>query len=232
MSINVYWACCEDQWMMAESPDSVMTLFYEKKLYDKVNPNNQINFCPAFKDNLINVFTMRSIYDYEFSLNSDGSVDTDYYNQDFFNKHVVIRSLEHRLFSFIQSYVFFTDEPSLDVTICEFPYLEDNNITQRCIPLPGRFNIGKWFRPSEFAFYLKKDYNNFVIKKEEIFGYIRFHTDKKINFIQFRYNSKLEELKNDGFSINFFRYMKTMENYYRAFKNKKLILKEIKENII
>jgi hypothetical protein len=232
MSINVYWACCENQWMLARPPDPVTNLFYEKKLYDKNNPNNQINFCPAFQKNLTNVFTMRSIYDYELSIDDTGSIHSSYYNQEFFDNHVVIRSPEHRLFSFIQSYVFFTDRSSLEATICEFPYLEDNNITKRCIPLSGKFDIGRWFRPSEFAFYLKKDYDSFIIKRDEVFGYIRFHTNEKINFIQFRYNSKLEELKNDGFSINFFRYMKTMENYYKSFKNKKLILKEIKENII
>ena len=37
---------------------------------------------------------------------------------------------------------------------------------------------------------------------------------------------------NDGFKLNFHGYLKSLENYYRAFKNKKLILKEIKDNLL
>lgn len=54
---------------------------------------------------------------------------------------------------------------------------------------------------------------------------------KPINFIQFRYNSKLSEYNRDGFQLTK-NPLKSLVNYYNSFKNKKLILKEIEENLI
>lgn len=231
MTINVYWACTEDQWMLAKQPEPIAPLFYEKQLYENHNLDMNMNACPAFRDHMQNVFTLRSLYDYEFEVGPQG-VRSTVYNQEFFNKHMIVRSVEKKCFSFIQNYVFFTDAPSLEATIGEFPFMEDNNITQRCIPLTGRFDIGKWFRPSEFAFFLRKDFNTFKIERDEIYSYVRFHTTEKINFIQFRWSENLERYKRDCININFFKYMKTLENFYKNFRHKKLILNEIKNNLL
>jgi hypothetical protein len=145
---------------------------------------------------------------------------------------VVVRSLEKKFFSFQTKYIFFTEEPSLNVTFYEYPFLEDNNITTRCIPVAGQYDIGRWFRNTEFAFYLKKDYNEFKINRNEIYSYIRFHTDKKIVFKQFRFNDTLKSYTEDSFALTFGHYFKTLTEFYNCFKNKKLILKEIKKNLI
>jgi hypothetical protein len=231
MTINVYWACAEDQWMLAEKPDPVSSWFYKKGLSDKNEPSSCINYCPAFNSNLNNLFALRSLYDYEFTADQS-SISTPMYDQKFFEDHVYVRSLEKKFFSFRNRYIFFTDEPSLETTFYEYPFLEDNNITRACMPVAGKFDIGKWFRNTEFAFYLKNNNNTFKIERKEIYSYIRFHTTEKINFIQFRYTDKLDKYNLDGFSLNFNGYLKTLENYYKMFKNKRLILKEIKEHVV
>ena len=55
MSINVYWACVEDEWMRAESPEKVSKRFYERGIKDKdfLNPA-AINYCPSFNTELKN----------------------------------------------------------------------------------------------------------------------------------------------------------------------------------
>lgn len=231
MSINVYWACLEDQWQFASEPESVSSVFYKKGLYDKSNPNTCINYCPSFNKNLNNLYALRSLYDYEFTIGND-EVKTPFYDKEFFDSHVTIRDFNNKFCSFKTKFIFFTDAPSLNVTFYEFPFLEDNNITQRCMPVSGQFDIGKWFRNSEFAFYLKDGYDTFKVERNEIFSYIRFHTDEKIVFKQFRMTEKLREYNNDGFKLNFYGYLKTLENYYRSFRLKKLVLKEIEENLL
>lgn len=232
MAINVYWACLENQWMLANEPDSVSQVFYEKKLYDKNDPQLMLNACPAFNKNFTNLFALRSLYDYEFTIEPDGHIHTKYYDQKFFEDHVVVRSAEKRMFSFCNRFIFFTDAPSLNATFYEYPYLEDNNITERCMMVTGQHDIGKWFRNTEWAFWLKKNYNTFKIERNEIYSYVRFHTDQKIKFKQFKWTDKCKEYNNDGFGLNFYGYMKTMENFYKNFRTKKLILKEIKENLL
>ena len=230
MAINVYWACLEDIWMLADPPESVSDIFYKKYNFNRSEPTSLINYCPAFNDNLQNLFALKSIYDYNFKIENN-NVTSDLYDQKFFNDHVTVRSVINKFFSFKNKYIFFTDEPSLKVTFYEYPYLEDNNITQRCIIPSGIYDIGKWFRNTEFSFILKKEFNEFLIQKNEIYSYMRIHSTEQINFIQFRYNEKLNGYNNDGFNLTK-NPLATLKNYYKCFKNKRLILEEIRNNII
>jgi hypothetical protein len=230
MTINVYWACIEKEWMLASPPESVASIFYKKNLIDENNRSSQINYCPAFNDNLKNVFAIKSLYNYEFYM-TNGSLRSNDYDQEFYDDHVLIRSYEKKFFSFKNSYIFFTDEPSLKATFYEFPFLEDNNITQRCIPVAGQFDIGKWFRGTEFAFYLKQGHESFKIEQGEVYSYVRFHTDQKINFIEFQYSDKLKKYNQERYeAISKVPRLKKLENYYRMLRHKRLIIKEIKEN--
>ena len=232
MSINVYWTSLEKEWMLATPPESVISTFHKKNFIDPDNPISHIHYCPAFNDNFRNVFTMKSLYNYEFFLDN-GKLNSKDYDQEFYDDHVLIRSYEKKFFSFKNSYLFFTDEPSLNVTFYEYPCFEDNNITQRCIPVAGQFDIGRWFRGTEFAFYLKHPHQSFKIEQNEVYSYIRLHTNKKINFIEFNYSDKLKEFNQQRFeAITKISRLKKLENYYKMLRHKKLILKEIKENVL
>lgn len=229
-TINVFWSCLEPEWMRAEEPAAVLPEFIRN---DKML-ETRIPQCPAFRNELYNVFGIKSIYDYEFSVNTEaGEVSTTTYDQKFYNRHVIVRSMKERTFTFSQEMVFFTDEPSLIMSGDLFPYLEDNNITERCIVYPGQFDIGRWYRPVEFAFKLKDRYDTFKIEAGEIYQYIRFHTDNNIKFIQFRETPKLNQMLKD---ITETRSNKkgifSLDYYYERFKLKKLIMKEIKENLL
>jgi hypothetical protein len=234
MAINVYWASTEKEWMLANEPEAISSVFYKKDLTDPNNEYSMVNYCPSFNSNLKNLYALRSLYDYSFYIDEvTKTIRSDDLNQEFFDDHVLTRSYEKKFFSFRNAYCFFTDAPSLLTTFYEYPYLEDNNITQRCIPVAGQFDIGKYFRGTEFAFYIKKDYNSFKIERGEIYSYIRFHTTEQINFIQFRFTDKLRQMDKERFAaIALNLKLKSLEKYYNMFRHKKLILKEIKENII
>jgi hypothetical protein len=114
------------------------------------------------------------------------------------------------------------------------PYMEQNVITERCITIPGTFNIGKWFRSIEFAFFLKKDFDTFEIKEEDIYQYIKFHTDEKIIFKQFKTTETIFNYLEDTNNAKASRLLKprSLNDYYVFFSNKKNIIKEIKKNLI
>ena len=114
------------------------------------------------------------------------------------------------------------------------PFLEDNEINKRCLCVPGTFDIGKWFRTTEFAFYFKENENEFKIKEGDKFMYIKFHTDKKINFKQFRSSEKIEQYSKDILNAKKYRIpkLRDLNEYYSMMKNKKNILEEIKNNLI
>ena len=235
MSITIYWACIEDEWLRAKRPEPVYKNFI-KNINDKTTT---VEFCPAIKDYAKNIFSMKSIYDYNFKIDSTDNINSinlksDMHDQLFFNKHIIIRSAPDKFFSFSQHFVFFTEESSLKMSAGIFPYLEDNDITKKCKIIPGTYDIGKWFRAIEFAFFLKSEYQEFNIKENEIYQYIKFETDKKIIFKQFRANENIKKYLSDIIGSKNSRILKNrlLENYYLMFNHKKQIIKEIKNNLI
>lgn len=231
MTITVYWACYEPEWMRAKEPEPV----YQNFSRDKKNLDTQISLCPSVKDYMSNTFLMKSIYDYEFEVREgmDGAW-TNTYNQEFYDNHVMVRSRENKLFSFLQKTIFFTEEDSLMMSGGIFPYLEDNNITQNCITIPGKFDIGKWFRMMDFAFFLRDGHDKFIIKSDEVYQYVHFDTNEKIVFKQFRMNETLHSYAKDILRSKDFKAKKVtaLKDHYSLMKHKKSIIKEIKNNII
>ena len=231
MSITVYWACTEKEWMRAIEPESIYRDF-TKNIKDKTT---HMENCPSIRDYMKNTFSIKSLYSYNFQISDDKQrAFSNLYDQKFFDEHVIVRSTIHKLFSFSQSFCFFTEKESLNMSAGIFPYLEDNDITKKCIPIPGTFDIGRWFRATDFAFYLKNDYNNFQIKEKDIFQYIKFDTEEKIIFKQFKINEKIENYLRDTSNAKENRDIKLrlLKNYYLMMKNKKNIINEIKNNLV
>ena len=114
------------------------------------------------------------------------------------------------------------------------PFLMDNFISNNTICIPGKFDIGKWFRSIDIAFYLKDGHNNFKIKENEPLNYIKFDTDKKIIFKQFMMDTNVEKYLIPVLKSKSNRKSKprSLYEYYNMFKNKKKIIKEIKNNLI
>jgi hypothetical protein len=115
-----------------------------------------------------------------------------------------------------------------------FPYLEDNNITQNCITIPGKFDIGKWFRMMDFAFFLRDGHDKFIIKSDEIYQYVHFDTNEKIVFKQFRMDETLHSYAKDILRSKDFKAKKVtaLKDHYSLMKHKKSIIKQIKDNLI
>lgn len=232
MAINVYWGCAEAEWVRAQEPDPVKKTFYKSFKADPKKNLTALGRCPAFNDYLTNLYALRSIYSFEFSLTESG-VTSDLYDQKFFDTHVVVRSIPDKFFTFQQRYIFFTDAPSLLMSSGEFPIYEDNNVTQRCKTLPGTFDIGKWYRNIEFPFFLREDVDVFKIEEKEVYSYLKFHTEEKIKFIQFKVTPELIAFIEDNRGIaRYTRRIFSMQDFYDGFKQKDKILKAIKENVL
>ena len=232
MSINVYWASLEKEWMLAQEPESIAKSFFSNGWsFDKKEKHTMLVNCPTVTNSLKNIYGIKSLYNYSFSINNE-SIVSDMYDQEFFDYHLFVRSTKNRMFSFYQKYVFFTEEDSLLTTFNISPFLEENKVSSDCIMPQGVYDIGKWFRNTEFVFYLRKDVNSFNIQKDDIYSYVKFHTDEKINFVQFKYTEEVDSYRKDGFALNAIPSLKKMDLFYKNFRNKKLIMREIKNNLL
>ncbi len=231
MTINVYWTCLEDEWMMAKEPVSMRKKFFSIKPPDNNNILRQTSICPAINNSFKNLYGISSIYDYQFDI-IDNNVYSPMYNQEFMHKHLVIRDIEQKFFSFHQKYIFFTDEKSLLLTSSMFPFMEDHELSKSSWPVPGTFDIGKWFRSIEFPFYLREDCNSFKLSREDIMFYIQFHTQERIKFIKFVPTEKIFFFINSCVkSAQGKKRPDSMQYYYNSFYYQKNIIKEIKNNI-
>jgi hypothetical protein len=231
MSIIVYWSCLEDEWMRAGPPQPVL-----KKIYENFSSNdsNMSNFlsCPSVKNEFKNMFSLHSLYDYEFTIKNN-EIASSYYDEKFFNKHVLLRSKEKRFFSFLQKFIFFTDADSLITEFYLNPTFENNSVNKTCIPLSGSFDIGKWFRHIEYPFFLREGYDTFSISEGDAYCYIKFNTEEKIIFKQFIFTEKIKQYMDSTMSIpNYRKPMIKLSNYYNKFNIKNKVLHEIKLNLI
>ena len=233
MAITVYWACLEEEWIKATEPEPVLKRFYSRNIKSKnFFDKSAINYCPVFNESLQNVYAIKSIYDYSFKIQGEECF-SDKHDQNFFDKHIIARSIKEKFFSFKIKYVFFTEEDSLEINAYQHPIFEENEIAKRCMIIPGSFNIGKYFRNLEFAFILKKEFNEFIVKDEDVLYYLQFNTKEKINFKQFKMNNDLQEMIDSGRKANFFSNKKVkIQHFYDKFKGKKYILDKIKENLL
>jgi hypothetical protein len=223
---TVYWACLEKEWMRAPEPTPVLSKFLTN------TEDSPTKTCPAIKKSLNNIFELKSIYDYSFTITEDSIVSRDF-DQAFYERFIKVRSFEERLFSFVYRIIFFTEEDSLQITGNLMPYMENNHITERCILVPGEYDIGKWFRPVEFAFFLKPQFDTFTINSGEVYQYVQFHTENKINLKQFKLSPELAKYLTDvDASRDYRRATSNLKYFYDTFKLKKQIVKEIKENLI
>lgn len=235
MTINIYWASLQEEWIRAEEPSSVSKNFYSKNIHDSKDSKLNLNYCPGFNKNIKNLFEIKSLYDYSFRIENNQIV-SDLYDQKFFDKHVVIRDVEKKFFSFMQGTIFFTDENSLEISSYQHPWLENNYITERCMLIPGTFDIGKWFRPLEFPFILKNQFDEFKINYGDVMYYVKFNTNEKINFKKFMFDHKIAKYLESSIAAN--RYIDSgfsknnMEIFYKLFKHKKTLLKDIKSNLL
>jgi hypothetical protein len=241
MAINVYWACLEDEWQRAPQPSRVSQTFFgsihplknENPSVEEQNGWIPLKRCPAFNSYLKNMYEVKSLYDYSFFSTKDG-IMSNTFDANFFKKHVSLRSVEKKSFSFLNRYIFFSDCDSLEMTAYIHPVFENNGITRSCVLIPGTYDIAKWFRPLEMAFYLKDGHDVFSVEHNDVLFYIKFHTDKKINFIQFKIDDEIAKMyeQNVNLGRTFIHKPLKLIDYYNMFKSKKFILKKIKENIV
>jgi hypothetical protein len=188
--------------------------------------------CPAFIDFFKNIFKIKSSYDY--NLSWDGNDFTSgMYDQNFFNKNVLVRDIDNGIFSFLNPNIyFFADCDSLELETVT-PIYEKKMIYDGIV-IPGRYDCAKHFRRLECTIKLKTPHN-IIINNYDTLYYVRFHTKEKIKLVRFQMTSELLELELS--LINYRNYTTKiipLTWYYNIVSKfyKKRYLKLIKQNLL
>ena len=193
--------------------------------------------CPAFMDSLANVFSVPSLFDFNITVNDSGIMSTgaNPLQQDFFDDYVTSHSPEDKLYGLKQNIMFVAESDSLEMTQ-EHPSMVDTDWTRDVYTVPGKLDIGKYFRMLECGWFIKKGVKELNLNEGDTLYYARFHTTKKIKLVPFYWSPTFEALVLNMKVLGRGTHKwKPLQFYYDAVKKrniKKLVMKEIKNNLM
>ena len=229
-SINVYWCLNELEEGYSPSipflisPPSPVIPDYSKIVLKEGHSYKEYLKCPAFQNEFTNTFIYKAFKDITLDIDPKTNKPTDLNNAAFvFDPHVKRISMP--------AYTAFFSDQSLEMSLIPAS-LHSNNFIDNSKIFSGKYNIGKWFRPIHIDFIAKNPQIN--IKKGDAIFYLKFNTDKKINFINFEFNNKISKISDacaDLKSVQPGYRFKEIYNMFTRIGYHKKLLKEIKKSI-
>lgn len=229
--MKVYWAPLDNK-------EVNLTLAY----YEPTRLSNNIPVdlrdsgyykCPAFMETVKNTFVLKSPISLDIDFNPSRQLASSSNEQLYNLKARIDDATDHRIVQFGFNYLFFAEKP---VKMTQMhPYLHHNTFTENGNTLLGEFDIGRWLRPLQASFIIdpsKKDYS-YRIKRSDIYSYIRFNTDEKIELVNFDITPKIEQIADSCLQMKQSGHGKSfpLDFCYQSFilyKRRQAIMKEIK----
>lgn len=242
-TLTVYWAVVTekdygmDRQIMFVEPVSLRKMLFDNK--NKSNKSRQNFFkCPAVVDIINNVFVWKSPKNTSVNIDVlDGKIEPGkrYENGDhldWYTGHPP--TIEKNLLVMLDYHIIFFAEEEVDVMLTA-PYFTNAPHLKDGAMVPGKVNIGAWFRPMNAEFNLWKNNTSISFEENEDIGYFTFLTDKKVILKEFRMTPELSRIAMSMVaSITWMPY-KPLRDRYAYFRKRKLrgvILNKIKENIV
>jgi hypothetical protein len=203
--------------------------------FQNLEGGNDFRTCPASRDYFKNVYELKFPCDYTLVINTNKQLLTNDYDQDYFNQMVVMRSTEYNLYAYNLRYLFLAED-DLELSQ-ESAHFSNTEFSKNTMFVPGKVNIGKWFRALDCGFIIRNDVDKLEMIEGQPYSYIRFHTEEKIIFKRYHRTEKIKKLQAELAGLRFYRTKKIyrLAFFYDIFKKlkiKSLILKEIKENLM
>jgi hypothetical protein len=235
-SVDVYWSNYSNI-----NEDNDWSIIYQepKMIYSELNnkiqkENYQESFfrCSAFQNLFKHTFLIKNPIHSSFIFDNNNVIPK---SKQFLSASIIRKQCIENNIVFLYSlpYIFFCEE-SLEITFSA-PFFHQSPHLRYGAVTPGRYNIGKWYRPIQMEINLWDNIKEFEIKKDEPIAYISFHTDKKINMIQHSLNIELQKISNVCSLGGSWEPNVSLKQRYQRFYNSKInkkVLKNIKKEIL
>ena len=242
--ITVYWS----PWSLPERAASMMLIDFkptplmsdiQKKRAKNptIPPSSSLqggNYqaCSALHTFAKNMFILKSPISAEVELNENGTIIKDSIFSTWFYER--ISSVENSFSLDLDIGWLFFSEETLSIEITS-PHMHKTAYQDYGFTPAAQMDISSWFRPVPAIFQLWENVKKFKIQENEPILYIKFDTDKEIEFKRFIitpgiFNKSLA-CTNHKETFKF----QTLEKLYKIFNSgglKDQLLKEIKENLI
>lgn len=241
--ITVYWSPATFQsWLFAQGAERHVdwAILYSEpnSLYNEISAkrnNNKADVlrCPAFINKTKNTFILKNPMETELFIqdNSVQIVSNNYINSVIEREPMLKNNL---IFTYKLNWVFFTDEPSLNMSLTS-PWFSNSKYLNQGSLMPGIFDIGKWFRVLNLEFNLWENNNQIRFQENEDLAYVEFQTDKQVKLQQFNMTSELDRLLETVSNSTVWEKNVSLVKRYKRFQESKFkprILKEIQKNLL
>jgi hypothetical protein len=232
----IVWYGVEDN-SLAEPPESLLQYLMKKdprflKAAEKQKAESNFTKCPAIIDSLKNTYIFKATYDFDFMVDHEG-VHAEHDDEEIV-RHILMNRDKEILLTSIQDPKFWMIAEDDSLIAEQLPPIHSPHMMQNTMYMQGQYDIGKHFRPLECAFMPNKAGQKYSFKRGDHLYYVRFHTDEKIKFKRFRFNTGIYDLGHQIFRVKHstMRIMPLKEIYgiIRRTKMKNSLMKLIKQN--
>ncbi len=207
-----------------------------KSEYIKGKDTTELRFmkCPAFLDELKNVYQINNQYNVDLDVKDDG-LHSSVMPQSFFDNMFHTHSVKEKVYALKQNIIFIAKSDNLEISQ-QHATFSDESWHRDTITIPGKMDIGAYPRELNLAFGIKSGTDKLSLSEGDPLYYIKFHTTNNIKFVPFFMSSQFLAIKqNLKFHGTPYHKWKPLQFYYDAVKKKnikKLIMKEIKKNLM
>jgi ABC-type dipeptide/oligopeptide/nickel transport system ATPase component len=193
---------------------------------------DRYQLCAALHNLVDSTYIFRAPFDADINFNDDYLIIRNEQNSHFWgNRDGSFKN--NAAADLLLGFIMFSEE-SLDFSITP-PYMHKTSQPDWGFLCSVKWDIGKWLRPVVFIFQLWEGKKRLYFKAGEPLAYFTFHTDRPIEFIEFKMTSEIHEMIQACLRHKtIIKFEKLYEIYDRfisgGMRNRALI--EIKKNII
>lgn len=233
--ITVYWSkynlLSDKSSHMVDLSFNPLAPYQNKVIGQAESTNTNWMSCPGSKKFLNNMFYIKNPFNIDIDIDTDGNLMSKTISS---SQLISVRNYnkDSLIMDYTISLSLFSEE-SLDVSV--MPAFFSNQPALNSYIVPGEFNISKWFRPINPSFMVPSKNVNFKINESDPLLYIKFNTDKKIQFKEFYFTDALRDISTEAIGIKRYKRNISLNTLYKDFANNKvnkIILKEIKKAVI
>jgi len=234
--MDVFWSvaeCASIPHISYEEPRPVLAEI-SKTIPEFQNPKNRITSCPAFRDSCKNTYSLHIPIEYELTY-ANNDISTTMWDREFFLDVVTVRDFKYPNWTSMQFKYIFVSEGDLEIEVLPC-FLTSNSFTDNADIIPGRMNIGKWFRPVECAFVVKSGSRTITFNQGDAYSFVRFLTDEKIRLRRFFMTPELNHITSSNIRAREHkRRLNPLTYFYDLYKRSHMhskVLKEMKNNLM
>jgi len=230
---NIYWAPvffdAERDWNIMYSDLETLYSAWQKERITNVKENNFF-FCPAFQNVANKTVILKNPLESHFIV--DGN-NVNIHSKDYIRPDIVHKPCINgtTLLTYGMSFLFFSDE---DITMSlTSPFFHPAKHQKYGSVVPGKFNIGSWFRVINLEYNLWG--NELKLEQDEPLAYVSFETEKKIKLHRFQMTPELQRIASTcGTSSQWEKFVPLADRYkrFKQSRTNKIVLKKIKENLV